>query len=837
MAYRLLLRLFRLIPLLVLGGLVPVAPLLAAPAAIRHPQSALAQPAGLTMRVRAAYDGHYKVGEWFPIQVDLSNDGQGTVAGQVQVTAKNDNGGDVTTYARDIELPSPSRKQVTLTTFAATYARSFDVRLMSGSTILLKQTISVDPVEYPAFLLGVVSADTGLLNVLNGESLGTLGSDLPNAGPINSSTNTATRATVAHLQPGDLPASAAALAGLDALILAGTDTSNLAAEVHAALESWVLRGGTLVVAGNGTTTAGLSDLLPVQVSGTRQATDFSALSAYSGIGTPLQSAGAVLVAAATPLPERGAQVLASDPAGPLLVARPYGAGTILFLALDPAQPPLLAWPGTVALWQRALGGTSVSLSSVAERRMVGYPNFGYGYGGADNPLSAGVELPNAWLVGGFLLAYVLLVGPLNYLILRARKQLELSWATIPVLIAVFVVGAYVLGLVTRGSDTRLIQSSVIRVYDTAPQATVDSFIGILSPDRRTYDLAFTGDLPLTELDASAHGLPRGNPAVIVQGRPTTVRKLPLDTWALRGFVAEGALAYADPFSATLRLENGRIVGELRNRSAEPLHDVGVLYGSATALVGDLAPGQQASVNLAPSTGYAGQTLIDRLLPGLSSGSSQGSRVLQRRVGLLSSLLATLPPGGSQGQVRVALIGWNSTAPLGLQVPGQQVRAETTTLIAGEAAVGLPVGQWTLPRYLIGWQVVSGETNTGYGYGGGQLDFSLGNGPVVFQFVLPPGFQAATLSIGCDLSTYNGLLQVQPTLYNWTTGQFDPVLANGQPQMIQNTVNGSFASTTLEVPTPVASYVGPRGEVRLRLSGQSGITDLQLQDLYISGTSR
>ena len=259
----------------------------------------------------------------------------------------------------------------------------------------------------------------------------------------------------------------------------------------------------------------------------------------------------------------------------------------------------------MALWQRAFGGTSVELSAVAERRIAGYGNYGiYGYGYSDpgNPLSAGVELPNPWLIGGFLLVYVLLVGPLNYLILRARKQLELSWATIPALIAVFVVGAYILGVVTRGTDTRLIQSSVIRVYDNAPQATVDSFIGILSPDRRTYDLTFAGDLPLTELDPSAQGLAHGNPAVILQGRPTTIRKLPLDTWALRGFVAEGALTYANPFSATLRLENGQIAGEVLNRSADPLHDVGLIYGGAAIRLGDLAPGQHTTVNLTPSTG-------------------------------------------------------------------------------------------------------------------------------------------------------------------------------------------------------------------------------------------
>ena len=843
--YRLLKLLPRLIPLLIgLISLSAAAPLLAAliahPGTVGNPhsalrtlQSALAQPAGLTMRVRAAYDGHYKVGEWFPVQVDLSNDGTGTVAGQVQIVAKNDNGGTSTTYVRDVELPPPSRKQVTLSTFAATYARSFDVRLVSGNTTLIKQTVAVDPVEYPAFLLGVVSADSGLLNVLNGESLGTVGQG-PSFSPPGASVG-ASRVTVAHLQPGDLPGSAAALAGLDALVLAGTDTSNLPAEVHTALEGWVLRGGTLVVGGSGSTPAGLSDLLPVQVSGTRQATDFSALSAYSGISGTLQSAGPVLVAAATPLPERGARVLAGDGAGPLLVERRYGAGTILFLALDPAQPPLAGWTGTAALWQRALSTTSVELSMVAQRRLQNQFGYIYGYGYNGNPFNIpGLALPNAWLVGGFLLVYVLLIGPINYLVLRALKRVELAWVTIPALIVLFVAGAYLLGVGTKGIDARLSEASVVRVYAGADLATVDSFVGIVSPVRQTFDLVFAGDVPLTELDPSSQGLARGVPAAIQQGRPTRVQGLPLDTWTLRGFLAESTVAYTDPFTAQLRLENGRITGQLVNRGATLLRDVGVVHGVIAVRVGDVPPGGTAQVNLSLSNPYGPDTLAQALLPDYNTAVGPDRAVMLRRAGLLTSVFPPNTPGGSAA-LRVTVLGWSDTPPLDPQVPGHKTVRDPVTLVVGGVPVDLPAGAQTLPRYLVNWQVLSGDTNPGYG--SGLLNFRLDTNPAVFQFVLPPGFQAAALTVHCEVSTYSGYFNVQPAFYNWTTGQYDPVLQNGQPRMITSNNSGSYVSVLLDVPTPVAAYVGPRGEVNLRLASQGGATDMRLQDLSISGTGR
>src|SRR5690242_16214593 len=82
--------------------------LTALPAAVRAAPPA--QPAGLTMTVRAGYDGHYKLGEWFPVQVTLSNTGQ-SLDGEVRVGAIGENNDEqIASYIRPVSLPSPSRK-------------------------------------------------------------------------------------------------------------------------------------------------------------------------------------------------------------------------------------------------------------------------------------------------------------------------------------------------------------------------------------------------------------------------------------------------------------------------------------------------------------------------------------------------------------------------------------------------------------------------------------------------------------------------------------------------------------------------------------------------------
>jgi hypothetical protein len=404
-----------------------------------------------------------------------------------------------------------------------------------------------------------------------------------------------------------------------------------------------------------------------------------------------------------PLAERGATVRVADDGGPLAVARPYGAGQVIYLALAPTLPPLRDWSGTADLWKQLLSQTNVDLSLAAVRRLGNQYGSMYYDGFNTSPFEIpGIQLPSAWLVGGFLLVYLLLLGPVNYLVLRALKRVELAWVTIPGLIVVFVIGSYVLGVASKGSALRLVEASVVRTYADAPLASVDSFVGLLSPTRQSYDLAFDGDVPLTELNPSGWGFDANIPATIAQGRPTQVRNLQVDTWALRGFLAESTVAYANPFTATLRFDNGRLVGRLTNRGPGALRDVGVVWGGAAQRVGDLGAGAGGDINLVLQGQERGQ-LIGELLPGASgySYSSFGrnnadARALARRASLFSTALDTLATAPTDVPP-LMVVGWGGAAPLDPQVAGHSTSRDEVTLVLGD--VPLPAGAPTPPPLL------------------------------------------------------------------------------------------------------------------------------------------
>ncbi|HMA34408.1 MAG TPA: hypothetical protein VKY74_07975 [Chloroflexia bacterium] len=645
-----------------------------------------AQLAGLTMTVQAGYEGHYKLGEWFPVQVTLSNIGQAFDA-EVQVTATGPADQPLATYARPVTLPSPARKVVTLYTYATAYQHQLTVHLLRGNTEVLQQQVRIDPLN-DAFLLGVVSDSPDLLNFLANAALGA-GANAGNA-------------TIAHLAPGDLPSSAPALGGLDALVFAGTDTSSLSADQRQAIAGWVVAGGTLVVAGgsNSAAAAGLADLLPVTLAGSYPLTSLAPLATFAGGTAP--PANGVLASDLQLRPETGARVLVDAAGHPLLVRRTLGAGEVFALALDPSVPPLKIWDGGADFWKQVFATHLVSQSAGAARRTGNLYNQASSsslggsssyYLGQLSPFDLpALQLPGVGLVGGFLFLYVLVLGPINYLLLRRWGRSDLAWITIPGLILLFAALAYLVGYNSKGSQLRLTTATVVHTYPAAPIATVDSFVGLFSPNREAYNLQFAADTQLSEVDSNGLGgsTSAGSPVVIDQGKPSGIGQLQIDTWSLRGFQAETTIPYQAPFDVQLQSNGSTIRGQITNHGST-LQDVAVIAGDQVQVLGTLAAGRQAAVQVSGSgmSPPSMDQVLPKLIPGLQlqtwpPPNSATDRAGRRRAALIDAGLSNPPRLAAPASAWV--IGWSPTIPLDIQVAGQQPVRDDLVLIAGQFPV-------------------------------------------------------------------------------------------------------------------------------------------------------
>jgi hypothetical protein len=815
---------------------------------------ALAGPVGqakLTMTAAGGYgdEGSYILGEWFPIRVTLANPAGGQ---SMRVRVEVDSQGSqfsqsAGTYMREIDLAPSARKEVTLYAYAGNFARSVDVRLVRGSAVIDKVSVKLNPLERAStVLVGVISSDASLLNILKSEPLGHVETPLglpPYASYGTSTPPTEALATITHIELGDLPELSVALDSLGAIVVDDVDTGQLTAQQKQALAAWVARGGSLTVVarpGATETAAGLSDLLPVTLDGTpRTLTGVQSLSDL--VAVPITSTSAVVVSNASLRtdPIVGARVLAQQDGMPLAAVRDLGMGQVVYLALSPTIAPLKGWDGLVPLFKRLMADHPLRTSLGAMRRNSSGYGYGYGYYGGSGKVFdtygsifdwPGLQLPDPMLIGCFLFLYIIVIGPANFIVLRRIRRAELAWVTIPALVLVFSLGAYILAYQSKGGDLVAIRSNLVQTVAGTQRANVTQVLGLFSPIRDTYRLEVGEDSGITEINAYGYGGdPSTVPVQVSGGSPTTIDNVKINTWTLRGFMAENTVAAESPLEADLRMGDNIIEGIVRNRTGQPLNDVALIRGAAYQYIGLMAPGQRAEVKLSvtslPFPASSSPTRLMPLPPGVVDPSSQGGyygspsantnnpdqRAYNRRVEFLNMALYPLLSESGPTNLDVLALAWGPSAPSDFRLTGHTAGYSEVNIWLNQ----LPVLAGQNPRMKAGTVPFSiyapGNEPAWVTKAPNVSSFTFAVNPYAdILYRLPPGTRPARLALQWSFSASSQSNNAFLLAYNVRTGVWDRI----------GTLNSDQGGAPgIQIP---ADYVGPAGDVTIRLLSQSGL---------------
>ena len=684
---------------------------LAAPAA--------AQEDPIRLQAEVGFDNHYQRGQWTPVRITVANSGP-DVEGLLVLDYPAGSGSEQIRYQAPVSLPRGSRKTVTLYVGPDSYASTWTVQLLAGGKPLAQARVQPRSLNPEQALYAVVSGSPIDLAVLE---------------EINR------QATVATILLDNLPAGAPAWESLDLLVLNDLDTGALTPDQRAALEGWVAAGGHLVVTGGPNwrrTAAGVADLLPVQVTGDVTAYRLDALEALAGgeLGP-----GPFVVAQGS-LTDGSA--LIGQEELPLLARRAYGLGRVDWLALDLSLAPLRDWAGGRQLWEQILPATELRPPWARTTVNIWAARQGL------RSLPA-LALPSALEMAGFLLAYTLVIGPLNYFVLKRLGRRELAWVTIPGLIVVFSALAYLTGFQLRGSDLIFNRLSLVYGATGTEQAHARTLIGVYSPRRDAYDLTLSEGVfvrPLVTDDTG--GLSGVSAATVEQSGRFALRRVQIDVAGLRAFRAEATIA-SPPIRSTLTISAAdppRLRGALTNEGDFTLQDASLLVGEHLIQLGDLAPGVTVPVDeqltnarstagsLSPggtmvwgSAPYYGGALPISMLTGGTDYTTD--REMNRRFQILNAFGVSQGPGAGLLPQGATLVGWSDQIPWEIGVAGRTSEVVDTTgyFIELPLAFATEAKVWSLPPALTTWQLVAGQP-----YGpSGPYDFYLTNDWVSFEY--------------------------------------------------------------------------------------------------------
>ncbi len=764
------------------------------------------QDVAIQITLDAGYGHRYRENMWTPLLLTLSNDGP-DVRGELRVRAENNVGLNATTYSTPLELPRQARKQVFLYVSLGSFARQILVELVNEAGEVLAQ---VDSQLLPASRGDVISA---VVTDAPGGSVDLTGIDV---GPGESfQVNWPVEA---------IPPQADALLGVDVMVFSDVDTGRLSVAQQAAIADWVLAGGHLIVSGGPNyrlTTAGLADLLPLTITGTTTVDDLTPLAAFAGRYADSLAEPDVILAVGTLRP--GAKVLVQVDGLPVLVRRYYGDGLVDYLAADPNLAPFRRWGDADTLWE----------ALVITPRQV--PSWSRGF--QDWSLARrviqqtpGFDLPTTLQMCGMLAVYIAVIGPLNYIVLRVLGRRELAWLTIPVLVIVFSVIAYVTGFNLRGTRATLNRLSVVQVWAEVDRAQVDGLVGLLSPRRSTYQIAASPNLTLRTLPDDSPGAGGFTPMLAATrieetGLYAAVDVL-VDASFVAGFVSSGFADQPPRVSGQATLTYGpgagaRVAGTVTNTTGFRLEDAVVLARGAFQHLGALEPGASVAFSLplttrqsAPlslvhdqsfSAYFDGRDLTaqDVLGPGYSASAyySPSPTLEERTVRQRQDFLMAIAPdrdfSGGRGD-RVFLLGWGGPSPLEITLEGAAWTPEDTTLYIFELplTVADTDGEVVISPGFSTWMIL--DETTAFGATPYNLTIN-GSEQVAFRFMPLPTAQLANVTRLDIMLRRTSFSDASIYLWDWSSQEWAPIpLATG-------------VRTTLR---DVDAFVGPGNAVQI-----------------------
>ncbi len=655
-------------------------------------------PSGLTLDASAGFDGYYKQEKWFPVVIHAANDGA-PIDGRVQILTGSsglDNGG---VYDAPISLPTQSNKQVPLIVYPATqFANELPVQLVDENGTLINQSTSnrLRSLRANDLLYGVISPEpsqfAGLEDIHGGRGF----------------------AGVAFLTIDDLPDTAVAWQALDILIIDDSDTSQLSPAQLNALTAWIETGGQLVVTGgpNGQKTAvALADLLPVSLNGTLTLDDLPALTAATGY--PLANNSPYLVSDSS---LRSGELLLHENGLPILARRNMGQGTVYFLALDPKLAPLRDWEGTTTIWSQVANNLSapelwqngVQNDYAAETAVSALPN---------------LTIPSAALLIIFLLIYTLIIGPINYLILKRYNKRELAWLTIPAMVLIFSAITYFVGFQIKGNTPIIHQMSVVYGHIESRTGRVQSLLGLYSPQRSTYDLILPGDAPARALNIS-YTDNYADFAALTRTNAMELREIRSNVSTVSTFIADTTRPLpAINASATVRPQDSEIILDvtIHNQSDIRLQQTSIIMRENAYSIGDIPNGEKvslqiplgkpASSSLGFSRSYSGAPLSTNSETLLGTTDFYADATSFARWQLLQALESQMPiTTGSNTDIptTVTLVAWTDSPQLDVSLANNNFTNQQTSLYF----IDIPLTEMafqgeniSVPFNLLSWQIL------------------------------------------------------------------------------------------------------------------------------------
>lgn len=537
-----------------------------------------------TVTIEYGLDGVAMEDKAMPLTVTIGNTGK-DFSGTLRVVIPATYDQQSLAYEKTVAIPSGGEKSFSFLLSNVDTVSFLRVELENdrGKILYSQQHTFKSIVIGQEAVVGILSSDYSALNFFDGVS-------------INTSSGVVTSKTI-RLTAENIPETSEGLAICQYIIIDNYNTSQLSQEQRNAIANWVADGGMLIF-GTGskasTTLEGFQDsLTPMTVNGLNKQEMLIINSQY-------EDSKQVDIA---DLSVEGWQDIEMDIAwgGPAW-QQGYGNGMILVLSYDLSMEPIVGWweanddlaknilehAGTSTIYDTMLyGGSSNSYDTWYLENAVG---------GVDRN-----KVPNALLYAGVFLIYVIAIGPVMYLILKAKDKREKMWIVMPLIALGFTVIVYGTSMLYRIHKPFI--DAVAFVEFNNGSINTKNYITVQSPKSKAYSIEFAEGYQNLEpwadsgVDYSQVGKTDYQYSVSQEGTAVQLNVKPAMAFSRQNLMTQKEeYQQGAGFDMNLTCSMFGFEGTVTNHTGYDLTNVVVCYNDQYAFLGKMKNGDTATIS-------------------------------------------------------------------------------------------------------------------------------------------------------------------------------------------------------------------------------------------------
>lgn len=579
--------------------------------------------AALQFDVFIGYDGATREGSWFPVAIEVFNDGP-SFNGVIELSSSQFGG--EPDRRIPVELPTNTRKRLVVPMFATSgrTTGNWDARLLDSNRKVRADRLGlqVRSLNWQTVILGAVPgsfAGTPLLPKIKGNQ--------PEMQPA-----------VARFQSEQFPDNPIALEGMDVLYIHSGKAINLPEPQLAALLAWVRGGGHLILGVDQVTdvnsTPWLQQFLPIELNGLKNLPVDIALSSWLKSDVSAEETEEIMsgragnrrarssdpatyyknnvevdagfVGAQMPVAGgkiRDGRVLIGSAQAPLAVQASRGRGKLTVLLFNPEREPFKAWKSRDKFWARM---SQIPPQWFDQPESNFNPSWSMdGVFGALIDSRQVKKLPVEWLLL-LLLVYLVVIGPFDQWWLKKINRQMLTWITFPCYVVFFSLLIYFIGYKLRAGETEWNEVQIVDVYPHGDQADLRgrSYVSIYSSGNETYPIVgeptYSSLRPeFVELFGAANHDTKINVEQI--GNSFKARVF-VPVWTSMLFVNDWFKSADRPLNASVAPKGSEWAVKIENPGDHRLKDLRVVIGGNIYELGALDAGQTLDRTLNPSSG-------------------------------------------------------------------------------------------------------------------------------------------------------------------------------------------------------------------------------------------